>query len=103
MGVGPPLIVVMVGGMVMPLALRGKLVAVGHSPDKVDDGRTLESTIYLGCPVWFVNWTENLFSAAATSSNQTFSSFRRFLKLLRTVLKYGLWFMVFREEAMDQS
>ena len=105
-GVGSPLIVVMVGGTVMPLALRGGLAAVGNCPDEVDDPRwtkTLESTINLGCPVWFVIWTEHLFSAAATSSNHTFSSFRRSLKFLRTVFKYGLWCMVFREEAMDQS
>ena len=33
-GVGPPLIVVVVGGMMVPLALRGGLVAVGHCPDE---------------------------------------------------------------------
>ena len=37
--VGLPLIVVVVGDMMMPLALRGGLTAVGHCPDEVDDGR----------------------------------------------------------------
>ena len=64
---------------------------------------TLKSTIYLGSPVWFVNWTENLFSAAATSSNHTFYSVRQFLNVLRTVFKYGLRCMVSQGGSMDQS
>ena len=104
-GVGPPVIVVVVGGPVMPLALRGGLAAVGHRPDEVDDGRRKPSKVRY---IWVVQYglstgQKTFFSAAATSSNHTFYSFRRFLNFLRTVFKYGLWCMVSRGGSMDQS
>ena len=65
--------------------------------------QTLKSTIYLGWPVWFVNWTENLSLAVATSSNHRFLKFGQFLNFLRKYFfSYALLFMVSREEAMDQ-
>ena len=92
-GVGLPLIVVMVRGMVMLLALRNGLAAVGHCPDEVDvdDGRWTKSSKVRY--IWVVQYgllstgQKTFFSAAATSSNHTFS----------------IWFMVFRGKAMDQS
>ena len=58
--------------------------------------------------IWVVQYglstgQKTFFSAAATSSNHTFYSFRRFLNFLRTVFKYGLWCMVSRGGSMDQS
>ena len=52
-GVGPPMIVVVVGGPVMPLALRGGLAAVGHRPDEVDDGRRKPSKVRY---IWVVQY-----------------------------------------------
>ena len=52
-GVGPPMIVVVVGGPVRPLALRGGLAAVGHRPDEVDDGRRKPSKVRY---IWVVQY-----------------------------------------------
>ena len=83
----------------MMLALRGELAAVGHCPNEVGDGRKPSKVRY----IWVVQYglstgQKTFFSAAATSPNHTFLSFRRFLKFLRTVFmvygfssrKYGL-------------
>ena len=58
--------------------------------------QTLKSTIYLGWPVWFVNWTENLSLAVATSSNHRFLKFGQFLNFPRKYffrMLYCLWFL----------
>ena len=47
-----------IGGMAMPLAVSGGFAVVGHGRETKS---TVKSTVFLGCPVWFVNWTENLF------------------------------------------
>ena len=46
-GAGPPLIVVMMRGMVMPLPLRGGLLVIGNRPDEVDDGRKPSKVRYI--------------------------------------------------------
>ena len=51
-------IVRMVGAMMMLLAMRGGLTTTAMGRRQV---KTVKSTIYFGCPVWFVNRTENLF------------------------------------------
>ena len=65
--------------------------------------KTVKYTVYFGCPVRFVKWTENLFLGDTTSTNHTFLIFGQFLIFQRTIFSYGLWFMVFRKEAMDNS
>ena len=47
MGVDPSLLVKAVVAMVMPLAVRGGLAAVGHRPDEVDDGRKLSKVRHI--------------------------------------------------------
>ena len=52
MGVAPLVIVAMVGGTVMPLALRGGLASLGHRPDEVDDGQKFSKVRY----IWVVQY-----------------------------------------------
>ena len=80
-----------IGGMAMPLAMSGGFAVVGHGRETKS---TVKSTVFLGCPVWFVNWTENLFLGRRNVPYPYFFNFSQFFNFLRTFFSYGLWFMV---------
>ena len=42
----------------MPLTVRGGFTAIATGEWQV---KTVKSTMYMHCPVWFVNWIDNLF------------------------------------------
>ena len=48
-----PLVIVVVGGMVMPLAVRGRLAAVSHCRDQDDDGRKPSKVRF----IWVVQYS----------------------------------------------
>ena len=94
----------MVGGKVMPLALRGGLAAstIVRTRLTMDEKQKPSKVRYfLVVQYGLSTGQKTFFSAAATSSNHTFYSFRQFFNFLRTVFKYGLLFMVSREVTME--